>query len=242
LSHTDEIKQKKQQIKVNAGKKRIENSVRQTRITISGNNVTIDTDKSESKSITSNDDYLKQRFCVLEDNLQILNQTLSFEVFYSKYRIAVREAKAIEQYCDEHDISSAITYAAVAFLEDDVQIFNDFFDRCEAREVLHNIRHQVELRRYDIPAQSFDYFMRLCMRYNDSTDKQEYVFCSVVFSKGGKTYYYLSENANVCCGDYVRVPVGDDNKIETARVIKVEIVQGKYAPYPVNKLKYIQLI
>ena len=170
-----------------------------------------------------------------------MNQTHDFDTFLSRYNIAVREANAIEKYCDEHDITSAMSYGANAFLENDVQVFNEFFDRCEAEEVLHDIRPNVEASRYDIPAKSFDYFMRLCMKYNDKVDKKEYVFCSVVFANGGKSYYYLSESANLRCGDYVKVPVGNDNVIETARVIKVEIIQGKYAPYPISKLKYIQL-
>lgn len=66
-----------------------------------------------------------------------------------------------------------------------------------------------------------------------------YVFCSVVFSEGGKAYYYLSDNRNLRCGDHVIVPVGKYNEEKTGRIVKIEVYQGNTDPVPVDRLKYI---
>ena len=75
--------------------------------------------------------------------------------------------------------------------------------------------------------------------FQDGDDFHEYIFCSVVFSEGGKAYYYLSDDQNIQPGNYVTVPVGRQNEENTARVVKVEVFQGNNAPVPVDCLKYI---
>lgn len=52
-------------------------------------------------------------------------------------------------------------------------------------------------------------------------DPTKYIFLSVEFSDGGKTYYYRTEDENIKCGDFVEVPVrGSDKKI--VKIVNVE--------------------
>lgn len=64
----------------------------------------------------------------------------------------------------------------------------------------------------------------------------EYIFCSVVFYEGGKSYYYLSNNPSLRCGDYVTVSVGKNNEEKTGIIVKIEIFRGNNAPIPVQIL------
>ena len=42
--------------------------------------------------------------------------------------------------------------------------------------------------------------------------KEEYIYCSVKFENGYKSYYYIADNDNIEMGDYVVVPAGRDNR------------------------------
>ena len=90
-----------------------------------------------------------------------------------------------------------------------------------------------------MPAESFAYFEELLEGCMDEDDLDEYIFCSVAFNEGGKSYYYLSDDEDIRCGDYVTVPVGKRNEENTGRVVKIEIFKGNNAPIPVDSLKYI---
>lgn len=41
--------------------------------------------------------------------------------------------------------------------------------------------------------------------------KSEYIFCSVTFDEGYKSYYYLTEDDSIEIGDFMLVPAGKDN-------------------------------
>ena len=49
-------------------------------------------------------------------------------------------------------------------------------------------------------------------------DSTKYIYLSVEFSDGGKTYYYRTDDDTIQCGDFVIVPVGSyDEKIVKVR-------------------------
>ncbi len=67
----------------------------------------------------------------------------------------------------------------------------------------------------------------------------ELIFCNVSFSDGGKEYCYLADEDLYDEGDYVIVPVGEDNQEERAYVASVCYLTPEKAPYPADKLKRI---
>lgn len=67
----------------------------------------------------------------------------------------------------------------------------------------------------------------------------EFMFCSVEFSKGGKTYYYLSEDDTIQVGDWVVVPVGRDGDTAKVKVVNIEYFSEEDAPFPIDKVKRI---
>lgn len=69
--------------------------------------------------------------------------------------------------------------------------------------------------------------------------KNEYIFCSVEFDGGHKSYYYLTEDDTINVGDYVVVPVGKDNHESVAEVVKIEYFEENEAPYSVDRIKRI---
>lgn len=68
---------------------------------------------------------------------------------------------------------------------------------------------------------------------------EEVIVVTVVFSDEGKPYNYLSDKDELMEDDIVYVPVGSDDRVETARVTNIEVMLPENAPYPVSKMKKI---
>lgn len=76
--------------------------------------------------------------------------------------------------------------------------------------------------------------------YGKSRRQQsEYIFCSVEFYGGNRTYYYLTDDETIEVGDEVIVPVGADNHHVTVEVVDVEYFTKENAPYSLDKIKKI---
>lgn len=69
--------------------------------------------------------------------------------------------------------------------------------------------------------------------------KQDYIYCSVEFEEGYKTYYYIADDDSIEVGDYVIVPAGKDNHHAVVEVVKVEYFSEEDVPLPVEKTKHI---
>lgn len=69
--------------------------------------------------------------------------------------------------------------------------------------------------------------------------KDQYIYCSLSFGSGEKTYYYRTEDDEVEEGDLVLVPVGPDNHEAVAFVDKVEYFYKEDVPFPLEKTKFI---
>ncbi len=69
--------------------------------------------------------------------------------------------------------------------------------------------------------------------------KSEYIFCSVTFDEGYKSYYYLTEDDSIEIGDFVLVPVGKDNHEAVVEVVNIEYFSEENVPLPVEKTKRI---
>ena len=68
---------------------------------------------------------------------------------------------------------------------------------------------------------------------------QDYIYCSVEFDEGYKSYYYIADDDDISVGDYVVVPVGKDNHHSTAEVVKVEYFVEEDVPLPLDRTKHI---
>lgn len=69
--------------------------------------------------------------------------------------------------------------------------------------------------------------------------KDQYIYCSLSFGSGEKTYYYRTEDDEIEEGDLVLVPVGPDNHEAVAFVDKVEYFYKEDVPFPLEKTKFI---
>ena len=68
---------------------------------------------------------------------------------------------------------------------------------------------------------------------------RDYIYCSVEFDEGYKSYYYIADDDDISVGDYVVVPVGKDNHHSTAEVVKVEYFVEEDVPLPLDRTKHI---
>ena len=69
--------------------------------------------------------------------------------------------------------------------------------------------------------------------------RDQYIYCSLSFGNGEKTYYYRTEDDEIEEGDLVLVPVGPDNHEAVAFVDKVEYFYKEDVPFPLEKTKFI---
>ncbi len=69
--------------------------------------------------------------------------------------------------------------------------------------------------------------------------RSDYIFCSVEFEDGYKTYYYLTDDESIKIGDLVLVPAGKDNNEAVVEVVDIEYFNEETAPMPIDKIKYV---
>ena len=69
--------------------------------------------------------------------------------------------------------------------------------------------------------------------------RDDFIFCSVVFDNGYKSYYYLTDDDSIAVGDSVIVPAGKDNHEAVVEVVNIEYFSQENAPLPVEKIKRI---
>lgn len=67
----------------------------------------------------------------------------------------------------------------------------------------------------------------------------DYIYCSVAFEEGQKSYYYLTEDDSIEVDDFVIVPVGKDNHEAVAQVVDIEYFSTEDVPLPLKKTKHI---
>lgn len=76
--------------------------------------------------------------------------------------------------------------------------------------------------------------------YNKTIRREsDLIFCNVEFQDGYKTYCYLADTDDYGEGDYVIVPVGNENCETVARIDSIEYHSKDEAPYPLDKIKHI---
>ena len=67
----------------------------------------------------------------------------------------------------------------------------------------------------------------------------DYIYCSVAFEEGQKSYYYLTEDDSIKIGDFVLVPAGKDNREVVVEVVNIEYFSEDNVPLPIEKTKRI---
>ena len=67
----------------------------------------------------------------------------------------------------------------------------------------------------------------------------DYIFCSVTFDEGQKSYYYLTEDDSIEINDFVIVPAGKDNHEAVVKVVNIEYFNDTNVPLPIDKIKRI---
>lgn len=69
--------------------------------------------------------------------------------------------------------------------------------------------------------------------------RSDYIYCSVEFQDGGKTYYYRTDDETIEKGDKVIVPVGPYHAEKTVRVIDIAYFKEDELPLPLEMTKEI---
>lgn len=69
--------------------------------------------------------------------------------------------------------------------------------------------------------------------------KSDYIFCSVTFDEGYKSYYYLTDDETIEVGDFVLVPAGRENHEAVVKVVNIEYFNKENVPLPLEVTKRI---
>lgn len=69
--------------------------------------------------------------------------------------------------------------------------------------------------------------------------KSEYIYCSVTFDEGYKSYYYLTDDDSIEVGDFVIVPAGKDNHEAVVEIVNIQYFSEENVPLPVERTKRI---
>ncbi len=69
--------------------------------------------------------------------------------------------------------------------------------------------------------------------------QSEYIFCSVIFGEGYKSYYYLKDDDSIEVGDFVIVLAEKDNHDAVVEIVNIKYFNEENAPLSVKKIKYI---
>ena len=67
-----------------------------------------------------------------------------------------------------------------------------------------------------------------------------HTYCEVAFADSKTVYYYRTRNPELKVGDKVYVPFGYKHEAKVGTIISMKEYKGKYAPYPLEKTKYIK--
>lgn len=196
--------------------------------------------KNKADDIREKADHAKilNDYWIMCDSVEIMQETLYPETFFKRYKMSIEKAQMVIN-SDRQDLAKLASKQLAQIKKDKIQIFNDFFDRCDDAGKIPSIKDAVTAHRSEIPAESYRFFEELLDFSLDIEAEREYVLYSVVFSEGGRSYYYLGGSYDVHCGDYVTVPVGEYDDERTARVVKAELFKKSEVPFPINDLKYI---
>ena len=67
-----------------------------------------------------------------------------------------------------------------------------------------------------------------------------HTYCEIAFPDSEILYYYRTRNPELKVGDKVYVPFGYKYEQKVGTIISMKEYKGKYAPYPLEKTKYIK--
>jgi len=76
-------------------------------------------------------------------------------------------------------------------------------------------------------------------QFMNARKQSEIKYCSVSFGSSGITYYYQTDDDNICVGDYVSVPFGKNDTQRHGVVEKIGYYQTDSVPFPLDKTKKI---
>lgn len=67
----------------------------------------------------------------------------------------------------------------------------------------------------------------------------EFIYCSVKYQNGGRSYYYLTNDDSIEVGDHVYVLAGRDESLEVVEIVNIEYFLEEDVPFPLNKMRRI---
>ena len=179
---------------------------------------------------------------ILEESLRLIRTTTRPRTFFGRYDDALSCAEQIIEVAPTRELKAYGERVRSDLLQHRSEKTRCFLDRCYEKGVLYSIRDELFSGQYEIPADAESYAGDLLQKLEADCSPPPggvYIYCSVSFTPGGKTYYYKTTDSTLACGDRVLVPVGSSGRSELATVEEIEHFPAGQTPYPPGLTKDI---
>lgn len=179
---------------------------------------------------------------ILNDSLKLLETTLYPQTYFGRYKTALDNAKRIAETTKVAGHKAYAEEVIADLTKNRTQKIKSFIDRCNDKGRLYSIKDNLLSGDYDLPFEIKTYVDGLIQTIEEDTDipeSGEYIYCSLSFGSGGRTYYYKTTDETLKCGDEVIVLVGPEEKKTIAKIVKIEKFAAGKTPFPPSQTKDI---
>ena len=163
--------------------------------------------------ISTEKDYVKdgvynppgQHMRILKDSLRIMEETVNPETFFSRMKVAQKEALYCQKEADIiwEGMTCREIYEMLNDEERRDEIVTDFIEKLFDEGKEDNLTYKMHEAGAYMTEDELNYFVfRL--------DKKKYHFCKVSFEDTNKLYTYITKDKMIKAGDTVTIPVGNE--------------------------------
>ncbi len=180
---------------------------------------------------------------ILTDSLELMGTTRNPQTFFGRYDTALSSAERILALTKNEETRHHALVTVDMLTGSKDEIVKTFVDRCHREGNLRAVKAELCSGKYGLSLAMIRYIGELTdqsMPENAAgTGKGAYIYCSLSFGEGGRTYYYKTEDETLRCGDTVLVPVGKEETVKAAKIVNIEKFKVGDAPYPPSRTKNI---
>lgn len=194
---------------------------------------------------TALDELVATRYIeILDDSIRLLDTTTDPCTFFGRYNDALSITDKIISSSHPDSRVEYVKRKRAYLIDSKDRISMAFVDRCREKGTLWTIQNEL-LSDTSVLSPTVKQYVRSSLEQLMANAPQlpegdKYIYCSVIFSEGGKSYYYKTNDASLSCGDEVIVPTENDGtKKSVGKITKIEYVSPEEAPYPPDMTKDI---
>ncbi len=180
---------------------------------------------------------------IFTDSVKLMKTTKNPKTLFGRYDTALSSVEQMLSLTHNEEARRHAQSMIDVLKSSRDEIVKDFVDRCYQSGNLYTIKDELFSGQYSLSPANTAYIHFLLKKMETEDDNApvsgEYIYCSLSFDAGGKSYYYKTTDETLKCGDEVIVPVGNSGKEGIAKIEKIERFRAGNTPYPPSRTKNI---